>query len=128
MTNAITANTPLPHSYTLIAHTSNPDPTLWTQYQAIIGLLLYLMLGTHSDIAFAVIKLSQFSANSSKEHFEWAKYICHYLAGTQDYTMVFDGNINEGLIAHSDSDWAVDINNRCSITGYFFKLARSSVS
>jgi len=128
MTNAIIANMPLLHGYTPIAHTSNPDPTLWTQYQAIIGSLLYLMLGTHPVIAFAVIKLSQFSANLSKEHFEWTKYICHYLAGTQDYTMVFDSNTNKGLIAHSDSDWAADIYNRRSITGYFFKLARSSVS
>jgi len=128
MTNAVTANTPLLHSYTPIAHTGNPDPTLRTQYQAIIGSLLYLMLGTHPDIAFSVIKLSQFSANHSKEHFEQAKYICRYLAGTQDYTMVFDGNTNKGLIVHSDSDWAVDINNRHSITGYFFKVARSLVS
>ena len=86
------------------------------------------MLGTRPDIAFAVIKLSQFSANPSKEHFEWAKYICCYLADTQDYTMVFDGNTNEGLIVHSDSDWATDINNCHSITGYVFKLAGSPVS
>jgi len=86
------------------------------------------MLGTHPDITFAVINPSQFSANPRKEHFEQAKYICCYLAGTQDYTMVFDGNTNEGLITHSDSDWAADINNCCSITGYFFKLARSLVS
>jgi len=119
---------PLPHGYTPIAHTGNPDPTLQTQYQAIIGSLLYLMLGTRPDIAFAMIKLSQFSANPSKEHFEQAKYICCYLAGTQDYTMVFDGNTNDGLIVHSDSNWAADINNCCSITGYFFKLAGSSVS
>jgi len=92
MTNAVTANTPLPHRYTPVAHTGNPDPTLQTQYQAIIGSLLYLMLGTRPDIAFAVIKLSQFSANPSKEHYERAKYICRYLAGTKDYTMVFDGN------------------------------------
>jgi len=128
MTNAVIANMPLPHGYTPVAYTGNPDPTLRTQYQAIIGSLLYLMLGTRPDIAFAVIKPSQFSANSSKEHYEWAKYICRYLAGTKDYTMVFDGNTNEGLIAHSDSDWAADINNCCSITGYFFKLAGSSVS
>ena len=50
------------------------------------------MLGTHPDITFAVINPSQFSANPRKEHFEQAKYICCYLAGTQDYTMVFDGN------------------------------------
>jgi len=128
MTNAIIANTPLPHRYTPVAHTGNPDPTLQTQYQAIIGSLLYLMLGTNPDIAFAVIKLSQFSANPSKEHYEWAKYICHYLAGTKDYTMVFDGNTNEGLIAHSDSDWAADTKSRHSITGYFLKLAGSLVS
>ena len=30
MTNAIIANTPLPHRYTPVAHTGNPDPTLWT--------------------------------------------------------------------------------------------------
>jgi len=128
MTNAITANTPLLHRYTPVAHTGNPDPTLQTQYQAIISSLLYLMLGTCPDIAFAVIKLSQFSANPSKEHYEQAKYIYHYLAGTKDYTMVFDGNTNEGLIVHSDSNWTTDINNCCSITGYFFKLAGSSVS
>jgi len=28
MTNAITANMPLPYGYTSIAHTGNPDPTL----------------------------------------------------------------------------------------------------
>jgi len=104
MTNAVIMNMPLPHGYTPVAHTSNPDPTLWTQYQAIISSLLYLMLGTCPDIAFAVIKLSQFSANPSKKHFEWAKYICRYLAGTKDYIMVFDGKTNEGLIVHSDSD------------------------
>jgi len=128
MTNAIIANMPLLHGYTPVAHTSNPDPTLRTQYQAIIGSLLYLMLGTHPDITFAVIKLSQFSANPSKEHFEWAKYICRYFAGTKDYTMVFDGKTNEGLIVHSDSDWAADVNNCRSVTGYFFKLAGSLVS
>jgi len=42
--------------------------------------------------------------------------------------MVFDGKTNEGLIAHSDSDWAMDVNNCHSVTGYFFKLAGSLVS
>ena len=41
--------------------------------------------------------------------------------------MVFDGTPKEGLITYSDSDWAADLSNRCSITGYFFKLASSSL-
>jgi len=35
-------------------------------------------------------------------------YIMRYLIGTQDYHMVYDGRISEGLIAHTDSDWAGD--------------------
>ena len=35
-----------------------------------IGSLLYLMLGTRPDIAFAVTKLAQFAANPSKDHLE----------------------------------------------------------
>ena len=42
--------------------------------------------------------------------------------------MVFDGTPKEGLIAYSDSDWAMDLSNHHSITGYFFKLAGSTVS
>ena len=128
MINAIPAKTPMPHAYQPVTHTGVPDPTLRSQYQAIIGSLLYLMLDTFPDIAYAVIKLSQFSANPSKDYFEQAKYICHYLVSTKDYTMVFDGTPKEGLIAYSDSDWAMDLSNLCSITGYFFKLAGSMVS
>ena len=128
MTNAILAKTPMLHTYQPVAHTGIPDPTLRSQYQAIISSLLYLMLGTCPDIAYAVIKLSQFSTNPSKDYFKWAKYICCYLISIKDYSMVFDGTPKEGLIAYSDSDWAADLFNCCSITGYFFKLAGFTVS
>ena len=104
MTNVIPAKTPILHAYQPIANTGISDPTLQTQYQAIIGSLLYLMLGTCPDIAYAVIKLSQFSANPSKDHSEQAKYICCYLVVTKDYTMVFDGMPGKGLITHSNSN------------------------
>ena len=53
--------------------------------QSIIGSLLYLMIGTRPDIAYAVTKLMQFAANPSQEHLTSAKYICHYLAGVTTY-------------------------------------------
>ena len=37
-------------------------------YQSIIGSLMYLMLGTRPDLAYAVGKLSRFSSNPSEEH------------------------------------------------------------
>jgi len=85
------------------------------------------MLGTRPDITFAVIKMSQFSANPSQDHLEKAMYIMHYLVGTQDYHVVYDGRINEGLIAHTDSDWASDPIKCQSTTGFFVSLASGIV-
>jgi hypothetical protein len=76
MTNAKSVPTPFPSNWVPQANKDKASPELLRQYQSNIGLLLYLMIGTHPDIAFAVTRLAQFSANPSQEHFERAKYIC----------------------------------------------------
>ena len=80
------------------------------------------MLGTRPDIAFAVTKLSQHAANPSEDHLSRVLYICHYLLGTLDYTLVYDGPSDGGLEAYADSDWASDPNTRKSTTCYLVKL------
>jgi len=50
-----------------------------------------------------------------------------YLMGTQDYHMVYDGRINEGLIAHTDLDWASDPIKHQSTNGFFASLVSSIV-
>jgi Reverse transcriptase (RNA-dependent DNA polymerase) len=69
-TNAKSAPTPLPSNWVPQLNKGKASPELLRQYQSIIGLLLYLMIGTCPDIDFAVIKLAQISANPSQEHFE----------------------------------------------------------
>jgi hypothetical protein len=81
------------------------------------------MLGTRPDIAFVVTKLSQHATNPTEDHLNRALYICHYLLGTANYSLVFDGPSDSGLMAYSDSDWASDPNTRKSTTGYMVKLA-----
>ena len=125
MSNAQGAVTPLPGGYVPTESQGQCDPEFHQKYQSIIGSLLYIMLGTRPDIMYAVTKLSQFSANPSKEHMGKAEHICRYLRSTRDYAMVFDGSSDEGLIAFTDSDWAADPIKQRSITGYFFKLAGS---
>jgi len=85
------------------------------------------MLRTHPDITFTVIKMSQFLANPSQDHLDKSMYIMHYLMGTQDYHVVYDGNQNEGLIAHTDLDWAGDPIKHQSTTGFFASLSSSIV-
>jgi Reverse transcriptase (RNA-dependent DNA polymerase) len=65
MTNAKSVPTPLPSNWVPQLNKGKSSPELLRNYQSIIGLLLYLMIGTRP-----VTKLAQFSANLSQEHFE----------------------------------------------------------
>jgi len=106
MHNAKTASASIPSGYVPQENKGAVDPVQCQTFQSVIRSLLYLMLGTRPDIAFVVIKMLQFLANPSQDHLDKAMYIMCYLAGTQDYHMVYDGRLNEGLIVHTDLDWA----------------------
>src|ERR1700746_3434959 len=86
------------------------------------------MLGMCPDIAFAVVKLSQFAANPTLDHLNRAFYICRYLAGTANYALVYNGGTDGGLHAYADSDWASDPVTRKSTTGYLVNLAGAIIS
>jgi len=94
----------------------------------VIGSLLYIMLGTRPDIAFAVTKLSQFTANPTKDHLVKALYICHYLIGTPEYRIIYSSRKQRGFIAYADSDWALDTHTHRSTTGYMVMLASGVIS
>ena len=86
------------------------------------------MLGTRPDIAFAVIRMSQFCANPSKEHLSRALYIVRYLGSTKNLALRFNGANHDGFLGYTDSDWAANPDDRKSITGYVLFLANSPVS
>jgi len=127
MHNAKIASTPIPLGYVPQENKEAADPVHHQKFQSVIRSLLYLMLGTCLDIMFMVIKMSQFLANPSQDHLNKAMYIMHYLMGTQSYHVVYDGNLNEGLIAHSDLDWASNPIKQWSTTGFFASLSSSIV-
>ena len=130
MENAKASLTPLPAGYvpSPVKKGTVTSPELRSRYQTVIGSLLYLMLGTRPDIAFAVTKLAQYAANPSQEHLDKALYICRYLVGTPKYRLTYDGESGQGLIACADSDWASNPTHRCSQTGFFLKLAGGLIS
>jgi hypothetical protein len=128
MENACSAPTPLPEGYIPLPNKNAVDPALRSRFQTVIGSLLYLMIGTRPDIAFAVTALSRHSANPSQDHLNKAFYICHYLVGTKDYSLKYNGQIQgNGVIACTDSDWAANLIDRRSITGHFVKLAGGAI-
>ena len=98
MTNAKPTQTPLPSNWDPKENKGKATAAEITRYQSIIGSLLYLMIGTRPDISYAVTHLSQFSTNPSEDHYKAAMHICCYLAGTQDYSLVYGHSTNKGLM------------------------------
>jgi hypothetical protein len=96
------AATPLPAGYVPTKSELVASPELRSKYQTVIGSLLYLMLGTRPDIAFAMTKMAQFAANPSEDHLNRALYICRYLVGTQSYRLTYDGGAGQGLSTTTD--------------------------
>ena len=67
LTDAKPAITPLPTNWEPKANTGKAMVAEITRYQSIIRSLLYLMIGTCPNIAFAVTHLLQFSTNATKD-------------------------------------------------------------
>jgi len=80
-------------------------------YRHAIGKLMYAMIGTRLDIAYAVSKMSQFMTNYGKQHWTAVKRIFRYLNSTKEYYLKLSGT---HLIGYSDSDWAGDKDDRKS--------------
>ncbi|HEY0433295.1 MAG TPA: reverse transcriptase domain-containing protein [Chitinophagaceae bacterium] len=94
-------------------------------YQQAVGSLMYAMLGTRPDIAFAVSAVSRYSANPSPTHWTAVKRIFRYLKGTINHKLEYrcdHRHRNQRLIGYSDADWARDTDDRKSTTGYAFFL------
>ena len=108
----------------------NPDDVCDQKlYRAVVGSLLYLQTKTRPDIAFVVSIAARFCASPTKEHWTAVKRILCYLKGTQQFGLVYKANTSSDEIAgFSDSDWAGDVGDRKSTSGYAFLLGGAAVS
>lgn len=92
-----------------------------------VGCLNYLAQTTRPDLGFAVNQLSRFSNLFGEEHWKAAKHVIAYLKGRVSYGLCYGGdgaNVSPLLVGYSDSDYAGDLDNFRSTTGYvlFFNL------
>ena len=99
-----------------------------TNYQAMIGSLIYLMISSRPDIAWSVTRLSQYMQNLTQLHIDTCKHIFRYLRGTLDAWITYDGRKNSGLIGYSNTDWGENRDNWRSMTGYVFLMADGAVT
>ena len=123
-------------------------------YRQVIGEILYPMVKCRPDIAFHATKLSQYSANPAKVHYEALRDVCRYLAHTindgiyywrkqprqdlpeypfpslhhDNYTQALtSADPPEGLYGYVDADWGTDTSHRKSVSGIIMMYAGGAV-
>jgi hypothetical protein len=95
-------------------------------YREAIGSLMYASVATRPDITFAVSTLSQFLENPGEAHWEAAKRVFRYLAGTKDLSLMYGGERYD-LVGYTDADGASQ-EHRHAISGHAFLIDGGAVS
>ena len=91
------------------------------QYQSLIGALLYIAVNTRPDIAISTSILGRRVTKPTSADWNEAKRVLRYLKGTADHVLHLGGAGNLQLECFVDADWAGEVDNRKSNTGYIFK-------
>ena len=97
------------------------------KYQSAVGSLMFLSVGTRPDISFAVNTAAKFCEAPTDSHWKAVKRIFRYLKGTVDLGLLYKRDA-EHCIGFSDADWAGDVNDRKSTSGYLFKLSGAPIT
>ena len=104
------------------------DSTEDYPYRALVGSLMHIMVCTRPDIAAAVGVLSRFLDRPSLEHWEAALRVLHYLKGTRRECLTFHRNSDDDIFGYCDSDWAGDLDDNRSTSGWVFIWCGAAVS
>jgi hypothetical protein len=127
------------------------------RYRAAIGELIWPMITTRPEISYPVVKLSQFSSNPAKVHYDAVYGIYQYLFGKRNDGLTYTRTVTTDwgpiithvplrsqpmdrkeehtpaenlttLYGYSDSDWAMGIRHRRSISGMVFFLGGAVIA
>ncbi|KAJ9566099.1 hypothetical protein OSB04_002065 [Centaurea solstitialis] len=96
------------------------------EYSRAIGSLMYAMISTRPNIAFAVGKLSRYTHNPGLIHWQAINRVFKYLKGTMDYGLTYTGfpSVLEG---YSDASWITNKEDHSSTSGWVFLLGDGAI-
>lgn len=98
-----------------------------TNYKQMIGSLMYLTV-TRPDLCYVVSLLARFMEAPTLLHEMAVKRVCRYLKGTTELGILYKREGEETLLAYSDSDYAGDLDDRKSTSGYVFNVNSAAVA
>ena len=103
------------------------DAVSQLQYSQVIGSLMYLMNATRPDIAYSVSRLSRYTSNPGKDHWEALVRVLRYLKYTITYGLHYT-KYPPVLEGYSDANWISDNTETKSTSGYVFTLGGAAIS
>ena len=96
-------------------------------YQSAVGSLIYAMLGTHPNIAYAVLVISQFTVKPTQAYKATVTQIFRYLRKTVNYVLIFKGPLT-ALSSYSNSNQVGNYNTQKLTLGYIFNIGSAVIS
>lgn len=91
-------------------------------YQEAVGALLYVSQAARPYIAYATSVLSRSNRSPRKIHWTAVKRVFRHLKGTTHCRLEFRRGGHSVIEGFSDAEWANEMNNRRSVTGFLFAL------
>ena len=110
------------------------DETINIPYASLIGSINYCSIFTRPDISYATNKCAQFTSKPTSEHWEAAKRIVRYLVHTKNYGIKYKSKglglegFAHNLAGFTDADFAGDVNDRKSTSGWLFTYNNAPIS
>lgn len=98
-----------------------------TTYKQLVGSLRYLT-ATRPDLIYSVNLVSRYMESPTEQHMMATKRILRYIQGTRDFGIQYKVGGEQKLIGYVDSDYAGDMDDCKSTSGYVFLLGGAAVS
>jgi len=114
-------------SNSILSSTKQADEDIIYWYEISIDSLMYVMMTTRSDIAFALSVTSRYCSNSNQTHVALITWIFKYIKNTLKVSINFEGSIELEVVRYSDADYNDAVDDRCSTEAWLFLLAEESI-
>lgn len=97
-------------------------------YQSAVGSLMYAIIETIHDLAYAVGLVCRFMSKPLKDHWLAVKWIMRYIRETRRVILCSTNEEDFVVEGYCDSDYGEDLDRRRSISGMTFTVGENVVS
>ena len=102
--------------------------TVKTPYSSAVGSVMYAMISTRPDLAYAIGLVSRFMSIPGSVHWEAVKWLLRYIKGSHDLSLVYTKGKDLSVIGYCDSDHGGDLDRKRSTSGYVFTVGGNTIS